>query len=54
MKKISEYRYVYENWYCKSCKKSNEVPVPFTMYLRFVPVNEVKTLKQFLDEGKTP
>jgi hypothetical protein len=53
-KSIVEYEYVYENWYCKSCKKSNETPVSFDTYFRIVPVNEMKELKKWIAEGRTP
>lgn len=51
---IRDYQYVYENWYCKSCEKSNETPVLFSVYLRIVPEKEVQELKKMLDEGKRP
>jgi hypothetical protein len=53
-KSIAEYEYVYENWYCKSCEKSNETPVPFDVYYRRMPVSQMKELKLFLADGKTP
>lgn len=49
-----DYLYVYENWYCESCKKSNEAPVPFSVYRKRVPISQVIELKQLLDEGKRP
>lgn len=54
IKSIAEYEYVYENWYCKSCERINETPVSFETYYRIVPVNEMKQLKQYLAEGRTP
>lgn len=54
MKKISEYAEVYGNWYCKSCEKSNEIPVSFNTYIKIVPVHEMKELKSLLADGKTP
>jgi hypothetical protein len=53
-KSIAEYEYVYENWYCKSCEQINETPVSFDIYFRRVPVNEMKELKGWLAEGRTP
>lgn len=53
-KSIAEYEYVYENWYCKSCDKINEKPVSFGTYLRIVPVSQMKELKQWLADGRTP
>jgi hypothetical protein len=53
-KSIHEYEFVYENWYVKSCENVNETPVSFSTYLRIVPVNEMKQLKNYLAEGRTP
>jgi hypothetical protein len=54
MKSFAEYEFVYENWYCKSCEKINETPVSFETYFRIVPVKEMKELKLYLAEGRTP
>ncbi|MCK1999859.1 hypothetical protein MZM54_00495 [[Brevibacterium] frigoritolerans] len=54
MKSIAEYEYIYENWYCKSCEKSNETPVSFATYIRLVPVKDMKQLTSYLAEGRTP
>jgi hypothetical protein len=49
-----DYIYVYENWYCESCKKSNEKPVSFPIYRKRVPFSQVQELKKMLDEGTRP
>jgi hypothetical protein len=54
MKSFAEYEFVYENWYCKSCEKINETPVSLNTYIKIVPVKEMKELKQYLADGRTP
>ncbi|AMM45030.1 hypothetical protein SP15_228 [Bacillus phage SP-15] len=52
--RAQDYDYVYTNWYCKSCERSNETPVPFSVYYRRMPYDQMMMLKQWLDEGRTP
>lgn len=54
MKILSEYQNVYENWYVKSCGKSNEEPVSFDIYFKRVPVKQVRQLKQMMASGQRP
>uniref|UniRef100_UPI001CA4D728 hypothetical protein n=1 Tax=Bacillus thuringiensis TaxID=1428 RepID=UPI001CA4D728 len=54
LKTMNDYQYVYENWYCESCKKSNEEPVPFYVYCIRTPLSQVRELKKMLDEGMKP
>lgn len=51
---LSDYRNVYDNWYVKSCAKSNEEPVSFSIYLKTAPIHQVEKLKQMLASGQKP
>ena len=48
------YSRAYHYWYCISCKKSGETPVDFNVYLNRMPIDQVRQIDKWLDEGRQP
>lgn len=49
---IERYKSCYYNWYVPSCRKSNEEPVSFAVYMARAPVSLIKEIEAEMEKTK--